>query len=281
MKVSNRDLQNNCYRSSEIAIDYQEAMKYLMTKWPTKHVFFATIQHRAMATFKHFLRDGKQEEFERFLSALSQRYKTIVNVRSVDTNKAFVNKLVHIFRERSCVAAAMNEGFFSTMVSRGRSIFGFGDRPLPIPDPQSDFSKRHKRCSDSCICLDILFKNLEQTCSSADQISDLIRTLQTYSTPEIFAYCIHWINVDDVRRTIKDLWRVHNQRDLAHVYDDFCQDARVTFANELNQWLEMNTCDYDEIHRLEMKLNFLDFSPIMDIEGNINDFKFLKKSLEM
>jgi hypothetical protein len=30
-----------------------------------------------------------------------------------------------------------------------------------------------------------------------------------------------------------------------------------------------------------MKLNFYDFTPIMDVEGNISDFKFMKRPLEM
>jgi len=274
-------LLNDCYRSTDLSVNYEEATKYLMTKWPTKHVFFANIQHRAMATFKHFIRDNKQQEFEQFLSDLSQRYKTIITTKSLDTNKLFVNKLIQICRECSCVASALNDGFFSSMVSKGKSILGFGSHSLPTPDSNSDFSKRHKKCSESCTSLDIILKNLERTCSSSDQISDLINTLKKFGTPEIFVYSIHWINVDDVRRKIKDLWREHNQRDLLHVYDDHCKDAREIFANELNQWLQINTCDYDEIHRSEMKLNFFDFNSIMDIEGNISDFKFMKKIFEM
>lgn len=281
VKISNRDLQNDCYRSTEISIDYEEATKYLMTKWPNKHTFFATIQHRAMATFKHFLRDNKQQEFEQFLSALSQRYKTIIEAKSLDTNKAFVSKLIQFCREHSCVAAAMNEGFVASLVSKSKSILGLGDKSSPIPDPHSDFSKRQKKCSESCTSLDIILRNLERTCSSADKISELLSTLKKFGTPELFSYSIHWINIDDVRRKIKDLWREHHQRDLLHVYDDHCKDAREIFANELNQWLQSNTCDYDEIHRSEMKFNFYDFTPIMDVEGNISDFKFMKKPLEM
>jgi hypothetical protein len=274
-------LLNDCYRSTDLSVNYEEATKYLMTKWPTKHVFFANIQHRAMATFKHFIRDNKQQEFEQFLSDLSLRYKTIFTTKSLDTNKLFVNKLIQICRECSCVASALNDGFFSSMVSKGKSILGLGSHSLPTPDSNSDFSKRHKKCSESCTSLDTLLKNLERTCSSSDQISDLINTLKKFGTPEIFVYSIHWINVDDVRRKIKDLWREHIQRDLLNVYDDHCKDAREIFANELNQWLQINTCDYDEIHRSEMKLNFFDFNSIMDIEGNISDFKFMKKTFEM
>jgi hypothetical protein len=281
VKVSNRDLQNDCYRSMEISIDYEEANKYLMTKWPTKHIFFATIQHRAMATFKHFLHDNKQQEFEQFLSDLSQRYKTIIEAKSLDTNKAFVSKLIQLCREHSCVAAAVNEGFVASLVSKGKSLLGLGDKSSPVLDPHSDFSKRHKKCSESCTSLDIILKNLERNCSSTEKIPELLNTLKKFSTPELFVYSIHWISIDDLRRKIKDLWREHHQRDLIHIYDDYCNDAREIYATELNQWLQSNTCNYDEIHRSEMKFNFYDFNPIMDVEGNIRDFKFIKKPLEM
>ena len=281
VKVSSRELQNTHFRPTEMSIHYEEATKYLLTKWPTKHAFFATIQHRAMATFKDFLHDGKREEFERFLAELSQRYRTIIEARSMDANKTFVNKVVQFCREHSCVAAAVNEGFFSSMVSKGKSFLGLGEKSLPTPDPQSDFSKRQKKCTDRCTSLDVLLKALEHKCSSAEQISDLIHTLETFSTPEIFAYAIHWINAHDVQHRIKELWREHHQRDLIHIYDDNCKEVREFFANELHQWLQINACDYDEIRRSEMKLNFLDFNPIMDVEGNITDFKFMKKSLEM
>jgi hypothetical protein len=281
VKVSTKDLSNDCYRSTEMSINYEEATKYLMTKWPTKHMFFASIQHRAMATFKHFIRDNKQQEFTQFVSDLSQRYKTIIEAKSLDTNKSFVSKLIQFCREHSCAASAMDEGFLASVVSKGKSILGFGDKSLPTFDSTTDFSKRHKKCSESCTSFDILLKNLERTCSSADQISDLINTLKKFGTPEIFVYSIHWINVDDVRRKLKDSWREHHQRDLLHVYDDHCKDARDIFATELNQWLQLNTCDYDEIHRSEIKLNFFDFQPIMDVEGNISDFKFMQKPLEM
>jgi hypothetical protein len=178
VKVSTRDLLNNCYRSTELSVDYEEATKYLMEKWPTKHVFFANIQHRAMTTFKHFIRDNKQQEFEQFLVDLSQRYKTIIATKSLDTNKLFVNKLIQICREFSCAASALNDGFFSSMVSKGKSILGLSSNSLPTPDSNSDFSKRHKKCSESCTSLDILLKNLERICSSNDQILDLINTLK-------------------------------------------------------------------------------------------------------
>ena len=281
VKVSTRDLSNDCYRSVEISITYEDAIKSLLTKWPTKHIFFSTIQHRAMVTFKHFIRDNKQEEFEQFLTNLSQRYKSITEAKSLDTNKSFVKQLIQICREHTCAASALNEGFLSSVVSKGKSIFGLGGPSLPTPDASSDFSKRHKKCSESCTSLDILLKNLERKCSSSDHIRELIDTLKKYATPEIFVYSIHWISVDDIRRKIKDLWREHNQRDLLNVYDDNCRDAREIFAIELNQWLQHNTCDYDEIHRSEMKFIFYDFNSIMDIEGNINDFKLKKSSFEM
>lgn len=281
IKVSTRDLSNDCYRSSEISVDCEEATKYLITKWPIKHAFFANIQHRAMVTFKQFIQDNKQEEFEQLLVTLSQSYKTIIEARSLNVNKLFVNKLIQICHEYSCVASALNDGFFASMITKGKSLFGLGSHTLPTLDPGSDFSKRHKRCSESCTSLDIILKNLERICSPADHISEFINILKKYSTPEIFVCSIHWINVDDVRRKIKDLWREHNQRDLPQIYDENCKEAREIFANELNQWLQINTCDYDEIHQSEMKFHFFDFNPIMNIEGNINYFKFTKKPFDM
>jgi hypothetical protein len=252
-----------------------------MEKWPTKHIFFANIQQRAMITFKHFIQDNKQQEFEQVLSDLYQRYKTIIEAKSLDTNKSFVNKLIEITREHSCAAAALDDGFFASVVSKGKSLLGLGSNSLLTLDTNSDFSKRHKKCSESCTALDILLKNMERNCSSSDQISELIDTLKKFATPQIFVYSIHWIHVDEVRRLIKDLWRTHHERDLLHVYDDHCKDEREVFANELNHWLQINSCDYDEIPRSEMKFNFFDFNPIMDTEGNISDFKFMKKTFEM
>lgn len=281
IKVSNKDLSNNCYRSTEILINYETATQYLMEKWPTKHIFFANLQHRAMITFKHFIQENKQQEFEQILSDLSQRYKAIIEEKSSATSESFVNELIQICRKNSCAAAALNDGFLASMVSVGKSFLGLGSNSPPILDSDSDLSKRHKKCNEGCTTLDTLFKNLDRSCSSTDQISELIETFKKFGTSEMFVYSIHWANVADVRKSIKHLWRVHNQRDLLHVYDDHCEDVRQVLAKELNDWLQINTCDYDEIHRSEMKLNFFDFNPIMDTEGNINDFKFMKKTFEM
>jgi len=156
------------------------------------------------------------------------------------------------------------------MFSKDKSLFGFGSNSLHTHNPDNDFSQRYKKCSESCTTLDAILHNLDRNASPVDQIPELINRLKTFSTPEIFVYSIHWINVDDVRRHIKHLWREHIQRDLLHVYDDHCKEAREAFASELNQWLQVNTCDYDEIYRSEIKLSFSDFHPIMDTEGNVS-----------